>query len=286
MAKAPIVAAVDFSAASLNAARWVAAHIARGADIIGVHAVDAPEPPAFLAPLLAPLGPVREAAALGAQEQFRALASELPHFTGEVRTQKPAAAVLAVAGERRAGLIVVGPHGARPGLGRMLGSKAEHISRAAECPVLVVRGTTDRPIRRVLVATDESASGAAALAWAAAQVAGTERELIALHVVDPALTGAVSIGAAPRERRKALQALREAGERWVDEQLDETGLPRDHCAGSIRFGDPISEILAAVEAYDADLLVVGRGKPGIARAMGSVADAVLRNAKVSTVVVP
>jgi nucleotide-binding universal stress UspA family protein len=286
MSKTTIVAAVDFSAASITAVRWTAAHLARGADIIGVHAVDAPVPPAFLAPLLAPLEPLKEAAALGAQEQFRALAAELPRFSGEVRMQNATSAVLDVAAERHAALVVLGPHSVRPGLGRMLGSKAEHISRAAECPVMVVRGTTDRPIRRVLVATDESVSGVAALAWAAAQVAGTDRELVALHVVDPALTGAVSIGAAPRERREALQELRQAGERWVDGTLDESGVPRDRCAGSIRFGDPISEILAAVEAYDADLLVVGRGKPGITRTMGSVADAVLRNAKVSTVIVP
>lgn len=286
MSKAPIVAAVDFSAASLSAVRWVAAHIARGAGIVGVHAVDAPEPPAFLAPLLAPTGPVKEAAAHGAKEQFRALAKELPNFTGEVRTQKAASAVLDVAGEHRAGLIVLGPHSERQGLGWMLSSKAEHISRVAECPVMVVRGSTERPIDRILVATDESASGAAALAWAAEHVVGTERELLALHVIDPALTGAVSIGAAPRERRQALQSLREAGEQWVDGRLDESGVPRDHCAGSIRFGDPIAEILAAVEAYDADLLVVGRGKSGITRAMGSVADAVLQNANVSTVVVP
>jgi nucleotide-binding universal stress UspA family protein len=286
MSKAPIVVAVDFSAASLDAVRWIAAHVAGDAEIIGIHAVDTPEPPAFLAPLLAPVGPVREAAARGAQEQFRALAAELPRFSGEVRTQKPVAAVLDIARERHAGLITLGPHTARTGLGRLLGSTAEHVSKEAECPVMVVRGATDRPVEHVLVAVDESASGAAALAWASAFALAGDRELIALHVISPALTGAVSVGAAPRERRAAIRELKLAGEQWLDGQLDTAGLPGERGAGTVRFGDPVAEILAAVDSHAADLLVVGRGQPGLARALGSVANAVLRNAKVPTVVVP
>jgi nucleotide-binding universal stress UspA family protein len=51
----------------------------------------------------------------------------------------PAAEVLSVAKETKAGLIVMGTHG-RTGLSRLLmGSVAEHVMRQAPCPVLTVK---------------------------------------------------------------------------------------------------------------------------------------------------
>lgn len=286
MSQSPVVVAVDFSPASLAALRWTADHVAGEAPLVGVHAVDLPEPPAFLAPLLAPAAPARELAIDGARQRFDTLAREVTHLEGEVRVGTPAKVLSDVARERKAGLVVVGPHGPRAGLGRLLGSTAEHAVRENECPVLIARGALERPPARVLVATDESRSGTAALEWAEAFALRGGHELIAFHCIDPAIAGAVSVAASPRERRHALQNLKAAGERWLDERLDASAVPAARSAGMIRFGDPVAEILAAVDAQDADLLVVGRGQPGLARALGSVADAMVRMAKVATVVVP
>lgn len=56
-----------------------------------------------------------------------------------LREGSPAAEIVAVADEWRAGLIVIGTHG-RGGLGRlMLGSVAEGVLREAPCPVLTIR---------------------------------------------------------------------------------------------------------------------------------------------------
>ncbi len=57
----------------------------------------------------------------------------------------PAAAILRVAGELEADLIVMGTHG-RTGLDRLLmGSVAEQVLRETDCPVLTVKASATRP---------------------------------------------------------------------------------------------------------------------------------------------
>jgi nucleotide-binding universal stress UspA family protein len=57
-----------------------------------------------------------------------------------VMSGKPAEAIIQVAEERRADLVVVGSHG-RTGVERLLiGSVAERVIVLASCPVLVVKG--------------------------------------------------------------------------------------------------------------------------------------------------
>ncbi|MEX2182032.1 MAG: universal stress protein [Gemmatimonadaceae bacterium] len=282
----PVVVAMDFSAASIAAVHWVATHFAPSSPIVAVHAVDIPEPPGFLAPLLAPTGPARELAADGARTRLASLARELPAVSGEVRVGRAAPIIVAVAEERRASAIVIGPHGERTGLGRLIGSTAERVTRNAGVPVVVARGNLERSPVRLLVAVDDSAAGEAALGWAAGVARESGRELLVLHIIDPALAGAVSVAAAPRERASALDGLRLAAEVWLKERLEHTGIPVERREGALRFGDPRAEILAATISLRADLLVVGRGRTGIAGAIGSVADALVRAAEVTTVVVP
>jgi nucleotide-binding universal stress UspA family protein len=58
-----------------------------------------------------------------------------------LETGDPAEAIVQIAGEVDAGLIVMGTHG-RSGLGRLLlGSVAERVLREAPCPVLTVRSS-------------------------------------------------------------------------------------------------------------------------------------------------
>lgn len=285
MPPSPVVVALDFSPASLTALDWAAERLAPS-PLVAVHAVDVPEPPAFLAPLLAPVAPVREAAVDGARARLDAIARSRQGVEGLVRVGRAAAVVLEVARERRASSIVVGPHGARAGLGRLIGSTAERVARESPCPVVVARDTAGRPVRRILVAVDDSTSGRAALRWAASFASAPDQELHVLHVVEPALAGAVGIAATGRERRVAQEGLRRAAESWVAAEVASAGLPPERTETQVRFGDPFAEILAAACALDADVLVVGRGRPGILGAIGSVADALIRNAPAVTVVTP
>jgi len=81
-------------------------------------------------------------------------------------------AILEVATEQRADLIVMGTHGRTRNPRRFLGSVAESVARSATCPVLVARdGRADierweRGPLRLTIGTDGSAAGQAAVAWA------------------------------------------------------------------------------------------------------------------------
>jgi nucleotide-binding universal stress UspA family protein len=76
--------------------------------------------------------------------------SPTPRFTTHIRRTDPARAIVELAADLGANLVVVGTHG-RTGLARfLLGSVAEGVVRSAPCPVLVVRAVgaesaTDAP---------------------------------------------------------------------------------------------------------------------------------------------
>lgn len=67
---------------------------------------------------------------------------------------KPYREILRLAEEQSAHLIVIGTHGANPVDRMFFGSTADHVVRAAACPVLTVRGVrADEPAARTLVET-------------------------------------------------------------------------------------------------------------------------------------
>lgn len=276
---------VDFSAASLAALHWSVRHIAPVAETLAVHVVDLPEPPRFLAPLLPSVAPAREAAAEGAGARLVALSSSpLSGLHGVVRVGRAATELLQVASDHHVRELVVGPHGVRAGLGRLIGSTAMRVAREGTATVIVAQGELDRPAARVLVALEDSDAARRALEWATAFAIRNDCELVALHTIDPALSGAVSMGAAPRERRGAIQQLAVAAQAWLDKTAAVI-VPADvRLTTLVRSGDPCAEILAAIVAVDADLVVVGRGRPGVTGRIGSVADGILRSAAISTAV--
>jgi nucleotide-binding universal stress UspA family protein len=139
-----IVAAIDFSRASMHALTY-ALSLAEEADahLTVLQVVEVPHELALWA----------EGSAEGKErvEQWKAqavarLRTAVPeaarlycHIEERVETGKPYREILRVAGERRAGLIVIGAHG-HSVLDRMFfGSTAQHVVRQAACPVLTLR---------------------------------------------------------------------------------------------------------------------------------------------------
>lgn len=127
--------------------------------------------------------------------------------------------------------------------------------------------TNDRtPAREILVATDFSISGAAAVEAAVAYARALGARLHLLHV-DTA-PGARDVGALLRE------AAARAGD--VPVTVATTG------------GDPAQEILRYARRHAIDLVVVGtHGRTGVTRVLlGSVAERVVRGAACPVLVVP
>lgn len=280
--------AVDFSEASLSAARWALTSLVPGAEVTLTHVVDIPTPPGFLRSLFAPVQNIEQNAVPGARSRLEQLRADLGLATAtlDVRTGKAFKALHEACKDSAAELLIIGPHGGRSGLGRLLGSTAERAIRESQVPVLVTKGgETGRP-RRIIVAVDDTPGGRHALRFAADLARTHEAELFAVNVVDALLTGAVGVGGAPREREKAIAELRSASEQWLREQTADLGLPAGPLTLLVRTGHPADEVVNAAREVKADVLVIGRNTSGAALVNSSIADLVIRANTTATIVVP
>ncbi len=143
-----IVAAVDFSPASAQAAAF-AISLAEEADahLTLLHALDLP--PA----VEAWIGETEEGQSrvqqwrLGALARLRDLVPAdvrtCCHIEERVETDAASHAILDVAADRQAGLIVIGAHGGGRLERMFVGSTAQRVVRQAVCPVLIVRARGD-----------------------------------------------------------------------------------------------------------------------------------------------
>jgi nucleotide-binding universal stress UspA family protein len=199
----------------------------------------------------------------------------------------PADEILALAREHAASLIVMGTH-ARHGIARMfIGSTTEAVLRGSTSPVLTLRsdpapGREAEPcIQRVLVAVDDSPPSDAALAAAYALPAGDRRELLVYSVVElEAPPGLAAAAAYERERHAEARATIERA----------IGAARAHgfeVQGCALEGKPADVIIEAARKHNVDLIVVGsHGRRGLRRFfLGSVAEHIVRNAAVPTLVI-
>jgi nucleotide-binding universal stress UspA family protein len=81
------------------------------------------------------------------------------------------------------------------------------------------------------------------------------------------------------------QATRQT-ERWLKELVDMIVLPKQQLSYSIVFGNPRDEILNAAKEHQADLIILGSRRPNMtSHLLGSTAAGVVRNAKISVLVV-
>ena len=289
-----VVVGVDFSEPSQAAARWAAAHFARGAELVLVHVVDVPEPPSFLRGRFPPGERLRETARAGADRRLRELSLTLgaTRIWLEVREGRAAEQLGAVAAEYHADLVVAGAHGMRPGPWSRLGSTAELITRHSPVPVLLAQGALDAPPRMLLVGLDDASIAQGVLGWARTLAERFTARVAAIHVLSaPVLESLLTLAAVtsgtPAPTIPALESgHREDADRWA-RRLVEGGLDRATSTSEIAFGDPAPEILAAAHRIGADLILVGRHGAGGARpaVLGSVTAEVLRGATCPVLVV-
>lgn len=200
---------------------------------------------------------------------------------GHAMAGAPAPAILEIAGQVHADLILVGS--ARPDrLGaRFLGTTAQRVLRGADVPVLVVRRPLRAPPRRVLLTTDLSDPSAAVHEQALDTIAALFGEpqaarslLVMTYLILPSPLPRASLdGAARAEVGKFLEARR----------------PRTFAVEPVvRCGAPGEEIPAEARAWDADLLVVGTHARGWGERLllGSIAEQSLRDAPCNVLAIP
>jgi nucleotide-binding universal stress UspA family protein len=178
----------------------------------------------------------------------------------------------------RAGLLVIGTRGYGRVAGALLGSVAFAVAARAECPVIVVKeDPTSRPAgaeHRIVVGTDGSAPGAAAVGFAAdrAIFAGATLEIVTCTGEHPDVD-------ADQLRASAAVIVRSAAERLRDTLPELTVTTRvEDC--------PAERTLVDASA-DAGLVVVGTRGRGAFKGMllGSVSHAVIYGAQCPVAVV-
>jgi nucleotide-binding universal stress UspA family protein len=287
-----IAIAIDFGAPSLDAARWVARTFAPDAELILIHTLDV----ASAAPpgVRKPSADVVARARASAETRLREIAGELGEraIRIEVREDRPAPGIAAIAEATGADLIVVGPHGGResiPGIG----STAERLIRMSSIPVLLVASPRTRALRNLLCPIDDVDLTPAVLHWADLFATRRGARVSIMHVLDARwrdVAGWESASTRPdvpgQSSYPTFGDYIGATEAWLATASRElTDNSRIEVITSV--GIPGDEIRGTARRLDADLIVMGRrGRerviPGV---MGSTASMVLRDSPCPVLIV-
>ena len=260
-----IVVGIDFKSHSIEAARWVASVFARGAELVMTHALDsrASDGTEALGAAASDGAPDLQAVTQQLHELARAIGLH-GTYRAEVREDVAARAILAVATEVGADLIVVGPHGGRETT-RGIGTTAERLIRMSPVPVLLVTNPRRRAPKHLLVPVDGGRLTHLVVDWAESIARRTEGEMILMHVFDPHLEDDDTSGT-PRDTR------------WLS-NLAEEGPSAVTTKSLTVVGKPAEQILAAASRLDADLVVIGRRgrRRALSGVVGSTASDLLRH---------
>ena len=274
-----VVIAVDFSAASLAAARWVALQLAPRAKLALVHVFSEPAAPSFVRAHLPPLD-------VAAAERTRALYGALRGFAGvvgsdrttiELLTGSPADALATFAREFDADLICLGRRRRRRGAARFGDTTAQRLLARTRIPVLVVPAARPTLPARILAAIDDQPGCSADLRAACGIARSYEAALEVLHVLAPELAGLVSrelvqsgtaapeahtdAGRSAEDLYLAAEArLESLTHDWIASRVRQVNEGTRRVTSHVRIGDPGEQIVKFVQASGADLVLVGRGR--------------------------
>lgn len=202
-------------------------------------------------------------------------------YTTVVRFGQPAEAIIAEADANRPSYIVAGTVGESRLQHLFFGRTTNHLVRETKIPVLAVPPSKEvHGFTRILVATDFSDCGDAAVIEARKMAERFNAELHVMHAVD--VDHEVirpSLGALMGDIRPHVDAMVAT----QTERLEELGIGHNH----VVVGRPDVAIRNTVEKIGADLVIMGtHGRRGFARwFLGSTAERVLRQAKVPVLVV-
>ena len=235
--------------------------------------------------LLAALDRGAEQAVEGAR---RRLSRRWPEVDTEVLDESPVDGILGEAERFQADVIVVGwrGHGAVRRL--LMGSVSRGVVRGAKCPVLVVRGSPR--VRTIVVGVDGSAAAKRAVAFVGRLVPprdGRVTLVSAVELLTPPSSGSVpGAGAIAREVKRQNTSLSRTATKDLNRAATELRRLGWHPRTALVHGEPLRELLGAVRASRAQLLVVGaKGAGGLRYVLlGSVAEGALNQSPVAVLV--
>src|SRR5689334_24809440 len=182
-----IVVGVDFSDASLAAARWVADYLAPRGELLLVHVVSMPRPPIYLHGEIAPTIDQRSTLVPRLYAALTAFGQLLGHDRVRVgiRTGIAWSSLAHVAKEVNADLICVGRGNKRKGSSRFGATTPQRLLAVAGVPVVVIpQGVVAKP-SRVVAALSARAGGDCVLPVAQQLASSWTVPLDAVHVIEP-----------------------------------------------------------------------------------------------------
>jgi nucleotide-binding universal stress UspA family protein len=226
----------------------------------------------------------RELARQGAERVSKLLPSAKLKL--EARTEAPATALVAMAQEWKADLIVVGSQG-RSALGRaVLGSVSQAVASHAPCSVRVSRSRKTPAGRglRLIVGVDGSSHSAATVSAIAMRTWPADTDVLVVVALDVRLALAMPAIDEPRTDDAGVPPWVKAIADGAADELRRAGLSVE---SALRYGDPKHVLVEEAKTLDADCIFVGaRGQSRLQRLLlGSVSTAVCVHAQCSVEVI-
>ena len=181
-----------------------------------------------------------------------------------------------VAAVADADLIVMTTRGRGAGGRAIFGSVADHVTRRASVPTLLIRAghpTSAAAVLRIVVPLDGSPRAKEALPTATVLAAAFGVPLHLVRAVDPATTLATS------------SALEDEARAYLEQQARRLGALAIGTTDEVRVGTVTDQVLDTLQPGDL-VVMATRGRSGLRRALlGSVSTAVVRRASVPVVLI-
>jgi len=227
-------------------------------------------------------------AEIAADHARRVLTPRWPDLEVAIVDKAPVTAVLAEAERFGADVIVVGWRGHGAVRRALMGSVSRGIVRGASCAVLVVR----RPqrVRRIVVGLDQTPRASRALAFVERLVPPARGRVTLATAITltpmPSRRIALAAGELAREVRRTNTIQARAATKELNRASARLKERAWETRTSLTTGEPLNDLLAAVKAARAHLLVVGAKGTSRMRhlLLGSVAEGALNRSPVPVLV--